>query len=66
METVARFFRRWAELIRESKTGPAENADGPCQLCRTFVQSGRGVIADNSLYCSDYCAQQDTAMKQGW
>lgn len=66
METVVRFFRRWRELVRESKTGPACNADGPCQHCRKFVQSGTGVIAIKSLFCSDYCAQQHDAITQGW
>lgn len=66
METVRRFFRRWAELVREAKHGPATNADGPCQYCKDFVMSGDGLIANNSLYCSDYCADQDYAVEQGW
>jgi hypothetical protein len=65
METVRRFFRRWAELVRESKHGPPDNADGPCQHCREFVLSGDGIIAEKSLFCSDYCVQQDFAHRMG-
>lgn len=66
METIDRAKRGLQELCRLATTTPCAAKPGKCQHCREFTPASTGFVKDRALFCSSYCYEQDSAMRQGW
>ncbi|WP_016691794.1 hypothetical protein [Rhodococcus rhodochrous] len=59
-------LRRLATALCFTEKPLPDITDGFCGWCKNFVLAGDGIVHNRSIYCSDYCLEQDESMRQGW